>query len=116
MLSGTAVTEYTEATTGQLISPVTKDWDMELIERLGYPKRIFRKVVTPGTEIGHLTEEVQREVGFDCKVVVPAAHDTGSGDCGANGQRQCTVYQFGHLVPYGYGAAGGRLLAGEQGQ
>ncbi len=78
MLSGTAVTEYTEATTGQLISPVTKDWDMELIERLGYPKRIFRKVVTPGTEIGHLTEEVQREVGFDCKVVVPAAHDTGS--------------------------------------
>ena len=78
LLSGVAVTEYTEATTGQLVSPVTKDWDMELIERLGYPKRIFRKIVVPGTEIGRLTESVKAEVGFDCKVVVPASHDTGS--------------------------------------
>ena len=61
LLSGVAVTEYTEATTGQLVSPVTKDWDMELIERLGYPKRIFRKIVVPGTEIGRLTESVKAE-------------------------------------------------------
>ena len=32
----------------------------------------------PGTCLGGLTEEVQREVGFNCKVVVPATHDTGS--------------------------------------
>ena len=37
MLSGVAATEYTEATTGQMVSPETKDWDMELIEKLGYP-------------------------------------------------------------------------------
>ncbi|MCI9220084.1 MAG: rhamnulokinase [Lachnospiraceae bacterium] len=78
MLSGVAATEYTEATTGQLVSPDTKDWDMELIERLGYPKRIFRRMVTPGTVLGELTEEVQAEVGFNCKVVEPATHDTGS--------------------------------------
>lgn len=78
MLSGVAVTEYTEATTGQLISPETKDWDMELIEKLGYPKRIFQKIVVPGTAIGELTEAVRDEVGFNCKVVVPATHDTGS--------------------------------------
>lgn len=78
LLSGVAVTEYTNATTGQLVSPDTKDWDMELIEKLGYPKQIFRKLVTPGTEIGNLTAEVRAEVGFDCKVVVPATHDTGS--------------------------------------
>lgn len=78
MLSGVAATEYTEATTGQLVSPDTKDWDMELIERLGYPKRIFRRMVTPGTVLGDLTEEVQAEVGFNCKVVEPATHDTGS--------------------------------------
>ena len=35
LLSGVAATEYTNATTGQLVSPVTKDWDMELIEKLG---------------------------------------------------------------------------------
>lgn len=78
MLSGAAVSEYTEATTGQLVSPETKDWDRELIRRLGYPEGIFRKIVTPGTMVGSLTEEVKQEVGFDCKVVVPAAHDTGS--------------------------------------
>lgn len=78
MLSGVAATEYTEATTGQLVSPETKDWDMELIERLGYPKRIFQRMVTPGTVLGELTAEVQAEVGFNCKVVEPATHDTGS--------------------------------------
>ncbi|MCI9573213.1 MAG: rhamnulokinase [Lachnospiraceae bacterium] len=78
MLSGVAATEYTEATTGQLVSPQTKDWDMELIERLGYPKRIFQRMVTPGTVLGDLTAEVQAEVGFNCKVVEPATHDTGS--------------------------------------
>lgn len=78
MLSGVAVTEYTEATTGQMVSPETKDWDMDLIEKLGYPKQIFQKMVTPGTVLGELTAEVQREVGFNCKVVEPATHDTGS--------------------------------------
>lgn len=78
MISGVAATEYTEATTGQLVSPETKDWDMELIERLGYPKRIFQRMVTPGTVLGELTAEVQAEVGFNCKVVEPATHDTGS--------------------------------------
>lgn len=78
LLSGVAVTEYTEATTGQLISPETKDWDMELIEKLGFPGKIFRKIVTPGTVLGELTDEVQKEVGFNCKVVEPATHDTGS--------------------------------------
>ncbi len=78
MLSGVAATEYTNATTGQLVSPETKDWDMELIEKLGYPKRIFQRMVTPGTVLGDLTAEVAAEVGYQCKVVAPATHDTGS--------------------------------------
>jgi len=78
MLSGVAATEYTNATTGQLVSPETKDWDMELIEKLGYPKKIFQKLVTPGTVLGDLTAEVAAEVGYNCKVVAPATHDTGS--------------------------------------
>ncbi|MCM1191004.1 MAG: rhamnulokinase [Butyrivibrio sp.] len=78
LLSGTAVTEYTNATTGQLVNPDTKDWDYDLIERLGYPKKIFQKIVTPGTVLGELRKEIQEEVGFNCKVVAPATHDTGS--------------------------------------
>lgn len=78
MLTGTLANEYTEATTGQLISLETKDWDFELIEKLGYKKEIFQKVVTPGTSLGHLRPEVAEEVGYDLELVVPCTHDTGS--------------------------------------
>lgn len=78
LLSGVKATEYTNATTTQLVSPVTKDWDFELIDTLNYSPYFFQKIVLPGTCLGDLTEEVQREVGFNCKVVVPATHDTGS--------------------------------------
>lgn len=78
LLSGVKATEYTNATTTQLVSPITKDWDFELIETLNYSPTLFQKIVLPGTCLGGLTEDVQREVGFNCKVVVPATHDTGS--------------------------------------
>lgn len=77
-LTGKKVNEYTEATTGQLISPDTKDWDYELLELLGYKKGMFQKIVMPGTNLGGLTREVQKEVGYNLEVVVPATHDTGS--------------------------------------
>ena len=78
LLTGKKTCEYTEATTGQLVNPYTKDWDYELIDMLGYPRKIFQKLIMPGTSIGHLSEEVQKEVGFDLEVVAPATHDTGS--------------------------------------
>ena len=77
-LCGVKANEYSEATTTQLIDPNTKDWDWELINRLDYPKGIFQKIVQPGTVLGELTEEVSRFVGYRCKVVLPAAHDTAS--------------------------------------
>ena len=78
LLTGKKTCEYTEATTGQLVKADTKEWDYELIDRLGYPRRIFQKLIMPGTVIGHLSPEVQAEVGFDLEVVAPATHDTGS--------------------------------------
>ncbi len=77
-LSGKKVQEYSEATTSQLVNPETKDWDYELIERLGFPKNIFQKIYMPGTAIGNLTPEVQEMVGYDCQVVLPPTHDTAS--------------------------------------
>ena len=78
LLTGVKMNEYTEATTGQLISPKTNDWDYELIDMLGYNSKMFRPVSMPGTVVGDFTEEVQKEVGFNCTVVLPATHDTGS--------------------------------------
>ncbi len=78
LLSGKAATEYTNATTGQLVSPVTFDWDYDLIRRLGYPEKIFQTIVPPGTVLGDLKPEIAEEVGFTCKVVAPGTHDTAS--------------------------------------
>ena len=78
LLSGVKAVEYTNASTTQLVSPDTFDWDKELMERLGYPTDIFPEIVKPGTVLGNLTEEIARQVGYSCKVVAPATHDTGS--------------------------------------
>lgn len=78
LLSGQKITEYTNASTTQLVSPITKDWDYELIELLGYPKHIFTKIKKPGYVVENLRQEIQKIVGFDTRVVLPATHDTAS--------------------------------------
>lgn len=74
-LTGETVNEYTEATTTGLIDPKTKNWDWELIDRLKLPRRIFRKIVTPGSRIGCLKAEyTDREI----PVFAAPSHDTAS--------------------------------------
>lgn len=78
LLTGVKKMEYTNATSTQLVDPKTNDWDYELIDMLGYNSKMFRPVSMPGTVVGNFTKEIQEEVGFDCTVVLPATHDTGS--------------------------------------
>ncbi|MCI8592310.1 MAG: rhamnulokinase [Lachnospiraceae bacterium] len=77
-LTGKKAQEYTNATTGQLVDPETKDWDYELIDMLGYPRKIFCPMTKPGTSLGCLRPELAEKIGFDLEVVLPATHDTGS--------------------------------------
>lgn len=78
LLTGNKLSEYTNATTTQLVNVNTNEWDYELIDLLGYKKSIFKPLSTPGTVVGSLSAEIVQEVGFDCQVVLPATHDTGS--------------------------------------
>lgn len=78
MLTGNKISEYTDATTTQLVHPEKNQWDKELIEMLGYPTEMFLPLQMPGTVVGNLKEEVKKQVGFDCKVVLCASHDTAS--------------------------------------
>lgn len=113
-LSGKKVQEYSEATTSQLINPVTKDWDYELIDMLGFPRGIFQKVLMPGTTIGNLTDEVRELVGYDCKVVLPPYPRYGI--CSYGNSYQCgryLLYQFGNMVINGRGNGGSELLTKE---
>ena len=78
LLTGVRMAEYTNATTTQLVNPMTRDWDEELIRRLGLKKSLFLPITMAGTSVGHLRKGIQEKVGFDLKVVQAASHDTAS--------------------------------------
>ena len=79
MLTGEAVCEYTIASTSQMLDPRTGDLSEKLIESVGMKRSQFGRMVQPGTQIGVLTEEVQKMTGLGTvPVIAVAGHDTGS--------------------------------------
>ena len=91
-LTGVKKQEYTNATTTQLVSPKTNTWDKGLIQLLGYPEKWFTELSMPGTVVGPLTEELANEVGFQCQIVLPATHDTGSAVLAVPSNEDPTLY------------------------
>ena len=78
-LTGAKRTELTFAGTTNLLDPVTKQWDWELIERLGMPKSIFADLIKPGETYGLLKEDIAEELGCPrVPVIAVASHDTAS--------------------------------------
>lgn len=91
-LTGILQNEYTNATSTNLVNARTKTWDRDLLAAYRLPVRIFGPLAMPGTRLGSLTEAVQQEVGFDCTVVLPATHDTGSAFLAVPAQDDCSVF------------------------
>ncbi len=78
-LTGEMKEEATIASTSNLLNPNTKEWDFELIEKLGLNKDIFAPIVKPGSVYGYLKDDICEELG--CKkvpVIAVASHDTAS--------------------------------------
>ena len=63
-LSGEMGSEYTIASTTQMLDAVKKDWSGEVLEGLGLPSRILKPVLMPGTRLGSLRDEICRELGI----------------------------------------------------
>lgn len=79
MLTGEMVTEYTIATTAQLVNAHTRQLENTLLNELGLTKANFGRFVYPGDRVGLLTEEVQRITGLGAiPVIAVAGHDTAS--------------------------------------
>lgn len=78
LLTGVRKHEYTNATTTGLVNASYRNWDFELIDRIGLPRHIFGEIVPPGTQLGSLLPHIRERVGFDCNVVLPCTHDTAS--------------------------------------
>ncbi len=92
LLTGVAKSEYTEATTAQLVNPETKDWDYELLEMMGIKTDMFEPLTTAGTKVGNLKPELAAEVGFDLDVLQIASHDTASAVMAVPSMGKETVY------------------------
>ena len=79
MLTGKMVTEYTIASTAQLVNAHTQRLEPELLKAVGLQEENFGRFVFPGEKIGTLTEEVQKITGLGAiPVIAVAGHDTGS--------------------------------------
>ena len=92
LLTGRKVQEYTNATTTQLVNPATKDWDDELLEKLGIKRNIFQEIKMAGCEVGELEQEIQKQVRFNCKVILPPTHDTASAVVAVPSRKEETLY------------------------
>jgi rhamnulokinase len=78
-LSGSQVVEFTNATTSQCYDPNTRDWSYDLLGKFEIPTEMFGEVVTPGTKLGQLRQDVAERTGLPrLDVIAPATHDTGA--------------------------------------
>lgn len=78
-LTGNAVCEFTNATTTQMVDPVTRKWAVGLMQRLELPADLPAPLVEPGSILGTLLPDIagHTSLASTC-VIAPACHDTGS--------------------------------------
>ncbi len=77
-LTGEIKNEYTEATTSNLVNAQTKEWDKDILKRLGIKESIFSPLSKPCSVVGDFTKEIADELGFNATVILCPSHDTAS--------------------------------------
>lgn len=76
-LTGKLGTEYTIASTTQLVDPYTRDWAWDLIDAFQLPRHLLTPIEPSGTLRGYLLDEIARETGVGkVPVIAVASHDT----------------------------------------
>ena len=79
MLSGVKSTEYSIATTSQMVDLKTNDWSEEILDTFGIDKNLLTDIAPTGAVIGQLSDEICEELGVPkADIISVAAHDTQS--------------------------------------
>lgn len=79
LLTGKYVTEYTIASTSQMLDAKTREFDSDILNALGLTRDHFGTLVYPGTTVGTLLPSIQQQTGLGAvPVIAVAGHDTGS--------------------------------------
>ena len=64
LLTGEKNVEYTIASTSQLLNAKERNWDFDMIDRLGLKRSLFGKITPPGNVIGKLSKDIADELGI----------------------------------------------------
>jgi rhamnulokinase len=79
LFSGVARTEFTIASTSQMLVPGKCEWQYGLLGKAGIPAEILGDVISPGQVIGLLQDDIAGQTGsLPVPVVAVAGHDTAS--------------------------------------
>ena len=79
MLTDKKVSEYSIATTSQMVNIDTQDWDYELLRAMKIPTHILCDIVPSGTKMGYLRRSLRAELGLErIPVISVCGHDTQS--------------------------------------
>lgn len=79
LLTGCMATEYTIASTSEMLNPRTKQLEPKLMQAAGVKAEQFAPIVFPGQQLGVLSAEVQKLTGLGAiPVISVAGHDTAS--------------------------------------
>ena len=83
VLSGRAITEYTNATTTQMVCASSSEWDSALLTRLNLPRQLLSDISPSGSAVGLLRETFSTHTGLeDVPILATATHDTASAIAG----------------------------------
>lgn len=75
-LTGTALNEYSNATTTSLINHKSGSWDKQILTSFGFDENIFLPLQMPACKVGRLKPEIRELTGVDAAVVSAPSHDT----------------------------------------
>ena len=79
MLTGNKVCEYTIASTSGMMDQTSRQFNEDLLEKLGIRTDILLPIVQPGTVVGTLRKEIADACGVgEVPVIAVAGHDTAS--------------------------------------
>ena len=77
--TGEKVTEFSIASTSQMLNPTTRSWAKNLLNRFELPTDILTDIIMPGTKIGTIRPEIANLLGCGAiPVIAPGEHDTAS--------------------------------------
>jgi len=78
-LCGRTYTEYSLASTSQLMDMGTKKWSNKVFETFSLPMEIMPEVIATGTVVGKLKDDLAKEFGCDpIDIIATGSHDTAS--------------------------------------